>query len=172
MPMSESIRLAVRPETAHLAPGGRLVFLLVLENTSSVAEHCLIAVRGLRADWYSLDRPSVLLGPGVSTSVRLAVHPPDAPTTVRRYPIVVQVVSEDTSTQRASRDIVVIVDVGGATGRYGARRTGRAEGAQNRRLTLHVVSWDHVLSNASTVPPLIVKPPLTRPPSTMGSPWA
>ncbi len=57
----------------------------------------------------------------------------------------------------------------GATGRSGARRTGRAEGAQNRRLTLHGVSWDHVLSNASTVPPLIVKPPLTRPPSITGS---
>ncbi len=113
MTMSESIRLAVRPETAHLAPGGRLVFLLTLENTSSVAEHCLIAVRGLRADWYSLDRPSVLLGSGVSTSVRLAVHPPDAPTTVGRYPIVVQVVSEDTPSQRTSRDIEVIVDVGG-----------------------------------------------------------
>ena len=113
MTMSESIRLAVRPETAHLAPGDRLVFLLALENRSSVAEHCLIAVRGLRADWYSLDRPSVLLGSGVSTSVRLAVHPPDAPTTVGRYPIVVQVVSEDTPSQRTSRDIEVIVDVGG-----------------------------------------------------------
>ena len=111
--MSESIRLAVRPETAHLAPGDRLVFLLALENTSSVAEHCLIAVRGLRADWYSLDRPSVLLSPGVSTSVRLAVHPPDALTTVGRYPIVVQVMLEDTSTQRTSRHIEVIVDVGG-----------------------------------------------------------
>jgi len=37
---------------------------------------------------------------------------------------------------------VVVVDV-----------TGRAEGVKNRRFTLHGVSWDHVLSNASTVPP-------------------
>jgi len=135
MLMSESIRLAVRPETAHLAPEGRLVFLLVVENTSRVAEHCLIAVRGLRADWYSLDRPSVLLGPGVSTSVRLAVHPPDAPTTVRRYPIVVQVVSEDTSTQRASRDIEVIVDVGG-----GVRMDLRPTEVVGLRDTLHT-AW-------------------------------
>ncbi len=133
MTMSESIRLAVRPETAHLAPGGRLVFLLVVENTSSVAEHCLIVVRGLRADWYSLDRPSVLLGPGVSTSVRLAVHPPDAPTTVGRYSIVVQVVSEDTSTQRASRDIAVIVDVGG-----GVRMDLQPAEVAGPRGTLHV----------------------------------
>jgi hypothetical protein len=130
--MSESIRLAVRPETAHLAPGGRLVFLFALENTSSVAEHCLIAVRGLRADWYSLDRPSVLLGPGVSTSVRLAVHLPDAPVTVGRYPIVVQVVSEDTSTQRTSRDIEVIVDVGGV------RMDLQPTEVAGRRGTLHV----------------------------------
>ena len=132
MTMSESIRLAVRPETAHLAPGGRLVFLFALENTSSVAEHCLIAVRGLRADWYSLDRPSVLLGPGVSTSVRLAVHLPDAPVTVGRYPIVVQVVSEDTSTQRTSRDIEVIVDVGGV------RMDLQPTEVAGRRGTLHV----------------------------------
>jgi len=133
MTMSESIRLAVQPETGHLAPGGRLVFLLVLENTSSVAEHGLIAVRGLRADWYSLDRPSVLLGPGVSTSVRLAVHPPDAPTTVGRYPIVVQVVSEDTSTQWTSRDIEVIVDVGG-----GVRMDLQPAEVEGPRGTLHV----------------------------------
>ena len=132
MTIPESIRLAVRPETAHLAPGGRLVFLLALENTSSVAEHYLIAVRGLRADWYSLDRPSVLLGPGASTSVRLVVHPPDAPTTVGRYPIVVQVVSEDTSTRRTSRDIEVIVDVGGV------RMDLQPAEVAGRRGTLHV----------------------------------
>ncbi len=132
--MSESIRLAVRPEAGHLAPGGRLVFLLVLENTSSVAEHGLIAVRGLRADWYSLDQPSVLLGPGVSTSVRLAVHPPDAPTSVGRYPIVVQVVSEDTSTQWTSRDIEVIVDVGG-----GMRMDLQPVEVAGLRGTLHVM---------------------------------
>ncbi len=52
---------------------------------------------------------------------------------------------------------IVVVDV-----------TGRAEGTENRRLTLYVVSWGHVLSNASTAPTLIAKAPSTRSPSTIG----
>ncbi len=83
MPMSESIHLAVRPESAHLAPGGRLVFLLVLENTSDV-------------------------------------------------------VLEDTSTQRASRDIAVIVDVGS-----GMRMDLQPVEVAELRDTLHT-PWLHV----------------------------
>ncbi len=36
--MAESVRLVVQPGTAHLAPGGRLVFLRVFSNASGVAE--------------------------------------------------------------------------------------------------------------------------------------
>jgi len=57
----------------------------------------------------------------------------------------------------ARADSIVVVDV-----------TGSAEGTENRRLTLHVVSRGHVLSNASTAPTLILKAPSTRSPSTMG----
>ncbi len=117
MATSDAIRLAVRPEKARLAPGGRLVLLLALENRGSVAEHCLITVRGLRADWYSLDRPSVLLGPGISAFARLTVHPPAALAAAGRYPIVVHVVSEEAPTLAAARDVEVnvevIVDAGG-----------------------------------------------------------
>ena len=57
----------------------------------------------------------------------------------------------------ARADSIVVVDV-----------TGSAEGTENRRLTLHVVSRGHVLSNTSTAPTLILKAPSTRSPSTMG----
>ncbi len=113
MTTSDAICLTVRPEKARLAPGGRLVLLLALENRGSVAEHCLITVRGLRADWYSLDRPSVLLGPDISAFARLTVHPPAAFAAAGRYPIVVYVTSEETPTRGTARDAEVIVDAGG-----------------------------------------------------------
>ena len=56
----------------------------------------------------------------------------------------------------AHADSIMVVDV-----------TGCAEGTENRCLTLHVVSWSHVLSGISTAPILIVKAPSTRSPSTM-----
>jgi hypothetical protein len=100
----------VASDEVYLARGGRRDVMLTVQNTGSSVEHYRLDVSGIPAEWYDLDQPRGALPASASADVHLAVHLPDgAPSAASRYPVTVQVTSEDDPTQRASAGFVLIV---------------------------------------------------------------
>ena len=113
--MARAVQVTVAPEQVYLALGGRRDAMLTVQNTGSRVERYRLEVRGIPAEWYDLDRPRVALPAPASAHVHLAVHlPPVLGAPAGRYPITVQVTSEDDPTQRASAGFVLIVGGGNA----------------------------------------------------------
>jgi hypothetical protein len=112
MAMSHAVHVTVAPDEVYLAPGGQRDVMLTVQNTGSV-EHYRLDVSGLPAECCDLDQPRLTLPASASADVHLGVHlPADATSTSGRYPVTVQVTSEDDPTRRASVGFVLIVDSG------------------------------------------------------------
>src|SRR5438067_7203922 len=89
--MAQSVRVAVIPEAAQVAPGGQLSVSLTVQNAGGRPTWYRLAVDGIPPDWYSLNRPRISLRPAASTQVLLTVHPPAGTVaTDGRYAISVQ----------------------------------------------------------------------------------
>jgi hypothetical protein len=87
--------------------------MLTVQNTGSSVEHYRLDVSGIPAECYDLDQPHLTLPASASAHVHLAVHlPADATSASGRYPVTVQVTSEDDPTHRASVGFVLIVGSG------------------------------------------------------------
>jgi hypothetical protein len=87
--------------------------MLTVQNTGGSVEHYRLDVSGIPAACYALDPPHLTLPASASAHVHLAVHvPPDATSASGRYPVTVQVTSEDDPTHRASVGFVLLVDSG------------------------------------------------------------
>src|SRR5919201_2677475 len=115
MAMTHAVHVTVAPDEVYLALGERRDVMLTVQNTGSSAERYRLEVSGIPAEWYDLDRPRVALPVLASAHVHLAVHlPAGAPSTAGRYPITVQVTSEDDPTHRASAGFVLTVGSGSA----------------------------------------------------------
>jgi hypothetical protein len=113
MAMSHAVYLTVASDEVYLAPGGRRDVMLTVQNTGSSVEHYRLDVSGIPAECYDLDQPHLTLPASASAHVHLAVHlPADATSASGRYPVTVQVTSEDDPTHRASAAFVLIVDSG------------------------------------------------------------
>ena len=111
--MSHAVYLTVVSDEVYLALGGRRDVMLTVQNTGSSVEHYRLDVRGIPAECYDLDQPRLTLPASASAHVHLAVHlPAGATSAASRYPVTVQVTSEDDPTHRASVGFVLIVDSG------------------------------------------------------------
>ena len=111
--MSHAVHVTVAPDEVYLALGGRRDLMLMVQNTGRSAERYRLEVSGIPAAWYDLDQPRVALPMLARAHVRLALHLPAGATSMAgRYPITVQVTSEDDPTHRASVGFVLIVDSG------------------------------------------------------------
>jgi hypothetical protein len=87
--------------------------MLTVQNTGSSVEHYRLDVSGIPAECYDLDQPHLTLPASASAHVHLAVHlPADATSASGRYPVTVQVTSEDDPTHRASVGFVLTVGSG------------------------------------------------------------
>jgi uncharacterized membrane protein len=110
MAMSHAVHVTVAPDEVYLAPGGQRDVMLTVQNTGSV-EHYRLDVSGIPAECCDLDQPRLTLPASASADVHLGVHlPADATSTSGRYPVTVQVTSENDPTRRASVGFVLIVD--------------------------------------------------------------
>src|SRR5205085_10703804 len=110
MAMSHAVLVTVAPDEVYLALGGRRDVMLTVQNTGSSVERYCLEVRGIPAEWYDLDQPRGALPASASADVHLAVHlPAGATSAASRYPVTMQVTSEDDPTQRASAGFVLIV---------------------------------------------------------------
>ena len=113
--MSHTVHLTVAPDEVYLGLGGRRDVMLTVHNAGSRVAHYRLDIRGIPAAWYDLDQPRVALPATASAHVHLAVHlPAGATSTAGRYPITVQVTSEDDPAHRASAGFVLTVGSGSA----------------------------------------------------------
>jgi hypothetical protein len=87
--------------------------MVTVQNTGSSVERYRLDVSGIPAGCYDLDQPRVTLPASASAHVPLAVYlPAGAISAASRYPVTVQVTSEDDPTHRASAGFVLIVESG------------------------------------------------------------
>jgi len=108
------LHMTVLPETAHAAPGGCCMLSLTIRNSGDRIEHALVRVRGVRADWYDLDRPSVLIGPHTQARVRLTLHPPlEATFTAVGYPLTIEAVDDDAIIMASVAAVLMVGDRSG-----------------------------------------------------------
>ena len=115
MAMSHAVYLTVVSDEVYLALGGRRDVMLTVQNTGSSVEHLRLDVSGIPAECYDLDQPRLTLPASASAHVHLAVHLPAGATSASgRYPVTVQVTSEDDPTHRASVGFVLTVGSGSA----------------------------------------------------------
>ena len=112
--MLTRLHMTVLPETAHAAPGGCCMLSLTIRNSGDRIEHALVRVRGVRADWYDLDRPSVLIGPHTQARVRLTLHPPlEATFTAVGYPLTIEAVDDDAIIMASVAAVLMVGDRSG-----------------------------------------------------------
>jgi hypothetical protein len=111
--MSHTVQATVALDEVYLALGGRRDVLVTVQNTGTSVERYCLEVSGIPAAWYDLDQPRGALPASASALVHLTMHlPAGATSAASRYPITVQVTSEDDPTRRASAGFVLIVESG------------------------------------------------------------
>ncbi len=107
------LSLTVMPPMAHVAPGGRQVVTLSVQNRDEVGHDCRIAVAGLPRAWYDLEAAHVALAPAATARLGLTLHPPGAPAVQRGlYLAGVELTAEGEPPLRASDTLEVVVGDG------------------------------------------------------------
>lgn len=108
-----AIRVTVAPEEARVATGGRVEYQVTIENRGGADAACRLDIVGLQRRWYTLAEPHLVVPPGVSASISLAVHPVAGAGFVSgRYPFRVQATSEDARAARTAVIVTLLVDAG------------------------------------------------------------
>ncbi len=72
------VRLALEPVEATVETGGEVTFAALVRNTGALADHYIVDVAGVPADWRRIDAPFFSLGAGGVQWVMIAVRPPIA----------------------------------------------------------------------------------------------
>jgi len=75
--MDSPLQVTVHPPHSPVAAGDTVRVLIRLADAGAGGTYHL-AVRGLADDWYTLEQPRVMLGPGQWAAVSLAIRPPAA----------------------------------------------------------------------------------------------
>ncbi len=75
--MDSPLQVTVHPPHSPVAAGDTVRVLIRLADAGAGGTYHL-AVRGLADDWYTLEQPRVVLGPGQWAAVSLAIRPPAA----------------------------------------------------------------------------------------------
>lgn len=73
--MDSPLQVTVHPPQSPVAAGDTVCVLIRLADAGAGGTYHL-AVRGLADDWYTLEQPRVMLGPGQWAAVSLAIRPP------------------------------------------------------------------------------------------------
>jgi len=77
-PLALPVRLALEPVEATVETGGEVTFAALVHNTGALADHYIVDVAGVPADWCRIDAPFFSLGAGGVQWVMIAVRPPIA----------------------------------------------------------------------------------------------
>jgi len=72
--ISSPVQLTV--EATRGARGGQLALLLTIRHSGDTADRYHVELRDIPRDWYTLDKPTVIVQPGAEERVQLVVYPP------------------------------------------------------------------------------------------------
>jgi Tol biopolymer transport system component len=114
------LKVAIKEEQISVAPGNAVQIQAAVINESPNEEDVNILVKGVTANWISIDTPVVHLSAGQAKQVTLTVQPPPVPEgRVGQYPLDIQAVSRNDSNHSAIARSVVTVAAYESRGRIG-----------------------------------------------------
>ncbi|HEX6271339.1 MAG TPA: hypothetical protein VFZ43_13965 [Anaerolineales bacterium] len=112
--------LAIKEEQITVAPESRVHIHVAVINQSPDDDYVDILVKGVPADWITIDTPVVHVAPGQAKQVTLTIQPPAVPQSrVGQYPLDVRAVSQSNPTRSATARSMLTVAAYQSRGRIG-----------------------------------------------------
>lgn len=116
----DQLVLAIKEEEISVAPESQIQLHVAIINKSASEDYIDIQVKGVPADWVTIDTPVVHLAPGEAKQVTLTVQPPPVPQSrVGQYPLDVYATSQSDPTRALTVRSVLTVAAYESKGRIG-----------------------------------------------------
>ncbi|MBN2115232.1 MAG: PD40 domain-containing protein [Anaerolineales bacterium] len=116
----DQLILAVKEEQVSVPPEGRVQLHVAIINKSPNEDYIDIQVKGVPADWITIDTPVVHVAAGEAKQVLLTVQPPPVPQSrVGQYPLDVRAVSQTNPKRAVTVRSVLTVAAYQSQGRIG-----------------------------------------------------
>ncbi len=117
---AEQLVLAIKEEQIIVAPEGKAEIHVTVINESPNEDYIDIQVKGIPADWITMDTPAIHLAPGEAKQVILTVQPPAVPQSrVGEYPLDVHAISQSNPKRLVIVRTILIVAAYESKGRIG-----------------------------------------------------
>jgi hypothetical protein len=114
------LKVILREEQISVAPENQVNIQITVMNESPQAEDVDILIKGMPAEWTTLETPVVHMPPGETKQVTLTVQLPPVPQSrVGQYPLDISVVSRSDPTRSATARTILTVAAYEARGRIG-----------------------------------------------------
>jgi Tol biopolymer transport system component len=114
------LRVAIREEQISVAPGNAVQIQAAVINDGPIEEDVNILVKGVPANWVTIDTPVAHLLPGQARQVTLTVQPPPVPEgRVGQYSLDIQAISQNDSNHSAIARSLLTVAAYESRGRIG-----------------------------------------------------
>jgi hypothetical protein len=112
--------LAIKEEQITVAPDNTVQVHVAVINQAPFEDYINIVVKGVPADWITLDTPVIHLDPGEAKQVILTVQPPPVPQSrVGQYPLDVTVASQSVPARSVTARSMLTVAAYQSRGRIG-----------------------------------------------------
>lgn len=142
-PKKKPLLLAIKEKQVSVAPEGKVLVHTAIINNGTENDEVELSVKGLPAEWVTIDSPSSYVAAGAVKEITLTIQPPPYPQSdVGEYPIAVEAVSKIDPWRSASVKCAVTVVAYESEGRIG--------------VLLGSVSYS-VIPNTSITVPIILK---------------
>jgi len=114
------LQLAIKEKQVSVAPDGKVVVHTAIINKGEENDQVALVVKGVPANWVTIDSPTVYLAVGAVKQVIITVHPPPYPQSdVGEYNMEVEAVSKIDPWRSASVKCLVTVTAYESEGRIG-----------------------------------------------------
>ncbi|MGB7873072.1 MAG: hypothetical protein WBL25_01720 [Anaerolineales bacterium] len=117
---NDRLILAIKEEQISVAPESEVRVHVAVINQGPDEEYLDILIKGVPAEWTTIDTPVIRLGAGEAKKVTLTVQPPPVPQgRVGQYPLDVYAVSQSDPSHSATARSVLTVAAYASSGRIG-----------------------------------------------------
>jgi uncharacterized membrane protein len=114
------LKVAIREEQVSVSPENEVGIQIAVINDGPIADDVNILIKGIPAEWTSIDLPVVHLEPGEARQIIVTVLPPPVPESrVGEYPLEVHAVSRNDPNRSAVARAVLTVAAYESRGRIG-----------------------------------------------------
>ena len=114
------LRVALREDEISVAPASDVDVLVAVINDGATEEDVDIGVKGVPAEWLTLEPPMIRLAPKEARQVVVTIHPPPVPESrVGQYPLDIQITSRNNPNRSATVHGTLTVAAYESRGRIG-----------------------------------------------------